>query len=160
MVAQLNQGEICIKGNKYMIVNPDSSGIDEGGEVGMDLYPDTGFTDAESLTSIGSKLDKIIDTMGSGSLGGGYRSVNITLPPRERKYEVRLGILASQMHIRADQGLTINLNSESGEDIFIEIAEFPFSLSDLHQNEAITSVYFTTGANETNIKLLAIGMVR
>jgi hypothetical protein len=159
-MAELNEGEICIKGNKYRIVNPDDGGTEGNGEVGMDLYPDTGVTDMESLTSLGNKLDKIIDIMGAGSSGGGYRSVNLTLPPRERKYEVRLGLLSSQLHIRADQGLTVNLNSESGEDIFIEIAEFPFSLSELRRKEAIHTVYFTTGTNETNIKMLAIGTVR
>jgi len=156
----LEQGEICINGNKYRIVTPGGDGEREGdGEVGMDLYPDQQKAE-EKLSTLEGKVDRIIDIMGAGSVGGGYRSVNLTLPPRERKYEVRIGLLSSQIHIRADQGLIVTLNSESGEDIFIEIAEFPFSLSDLRTNEAIHTVYFTTGTNTTRIKLLAIGAVQ
>lgn len=151
----LNEGEICIGGNKYRIVNPDESGA-EGAD--MDLYLEQ-QKEMERLQTLEGKVDKIIDIMGAGSIGGGYRSVTLTLPPRERKYEVRLGLLSSQIHIRADQGLTVNMNSESGEDIFIEIAEFPFTLSALRKNEAVHTLYFTTGVNTTIIKILAIGMV-
>ena len=157
-IAPLNEGEICIKGSKYKIVNPDSSdsGYSEG--VGLDLYLEQQKTTGQ-LETLEEKLDKLIDIMGAGTTGGGYRSVNLTLTPREQKYQVMLGLLASQLHIRADQGVTVNMNSRSGEDIFIEVAEFPFSLSELHKNEAIHTLYFTTGANTTNIKILAIGTV-
>jgi hypothetical protein len=153
----LNENEICIKGSKYRIVNPE-----EGGTVdttGSDLLLEQ-QKETERLQTLEGKVDKIIDIMGSGSTGGGYRSVNLTLPPREQKYPVLLGLLASQIHIRADQGLTVNMNSRSGEDIFIEIAEFPFSLSELKKNESIHTLYFTTGANTTVIKILAIGTVQ
>ena len=161
MVEKLNSDEICIKGNKYRIVNPDASAeeaSDVGDQIGIDLYLEQ-QKETEKLGTLEGKVDKIIDVMGSGSIGGGYRSITITLQPREQKYQVMLGLLASQIHIRADQGLTVNMNSRSGEDIFIEIAEFPFSLSELRKNEAIHTLYFTTGANTTNIKVLAIGMV-
>jgi hypothetical protein len=159
--APLNEGEICIKGSKYRIVNPDA---DEGAEsgssdgIGLDLYLEQQKTTGQ-LETLEEKVDKLIDIMGAGTTGGGYRSVNLTLPPREQKFQVMLGLLASQMHIRSDQGLTMNINSRSGEDIFIEVAEFPFSLSELHKNESVHTLYFTTGANTTNIKILAIGTV-
>lgn len=154
----LNADEICIKGNKYRIVKPDESGVEETAGDGTDLYLEQ-QQEVDRLQTLEGKVDKIIDIMGSGSIGGGYRSVTLTLPPRERKYEVRLGLLSSQINIRSDQGLTVNLNSESGEDIFIEVAEFPFKLSGLRKNEAVHTLYFTTGANTTIIKILAIGMV-
>jgi hypothetical protein len=154
----LNEDEICIKGNKYRIVNPDESGAEGAADAGVDLYLEQ-QAEVERLQTLEGKVDKIIDIMGSGSIGGGYRSVVLTLPPREQKYQVMLGLLASQLHIRADQGITVNMNSPSGEDIFMEVAEFPFSLSELRKNEAVHTLYFTTGANETHIKILAIGMV-
>lgn len=153
----LGTDEICIKGNKYRIVNQDESGA--GDATGFDLLL-AQQAETERLQTLEGKVDRIIDVMGAGSTGGGYRSVNLTLPPREQKYPVLLGLLASQLHIRADQGLTVNMNSRSGEDIFIEIAEFPFSLSELKKNESIHTLYFTTGANTTVIKILAIGTVQ
>jgi hypothetical protein len=155
-MAELNEGEICVHGNKYRIVGTS----DESQDIAMRQYaPISGVSDSERLDTLISKLDVLVDVMGAGSSGGGYRSINLTLPPRERKYEVRLGLLSSQINIRADQGLIVTLNSESGEDIFIEIAEFPFALSGLRKNEAVHTIYFTTGANTTKIKIFAVGMV-
>ena len=154
----LGTDEICIKGSKYRIINPDESGAEGAADVGSEVYL-AQQSEAEKLGTLEGKVDKIIDLMGAGSIGGGYRSVTLTLQPREQKYEVILGLLPSQIHIRADQTLLINMNSKSGEDIFVEVAEFPFSLSELKKNEAIHTLYFTTGANETHIKILAIGMV-
>lgn len=158
-MAALNEGEICIKGNKYRIVSDEGDAYTSP-DVSTDQYaPVSGITDSERLNALIEKVDAIANVMGTGSVTGGYRSVNLTLPPREQKYQVMLGILANQLHIRADQGLLVNMNSTHNEDIFIEIAEFPFSLSELHKNEGIHTLYFTTGANTTNIKILAIGMV-
>jgi len=157
----LNEGEICIKGNKYRIVDTDTT-VPTEQVVEPDAGDQTGETGGEPMDmgTLESKLDKVIDILGSGRINGGYRSVNLTLPPREQKYQVILGLYANQIHIRADQGLTINMNSRSGEDIFIEVLEFPFSLSELPVNTAIHTLYFTTGANTTNIKILAIGTVQ
>lgn len=162
MAAPLGKDEICIKGNKYRIV--DTTQVAAQAETGEEiiLEPEIeqqGVGGMMSDSTLELKVDKIIDILGDGTTNGGYRSVNITLPAREQKYPVMLGIHASQLHIRADQGLTLNMNSPSGEDIFIEVMEFPFSLSDLPRNAAIHTLYFTTGTNETNIKILAIGDV-
>jgi hypothetical protein len=159
----LNPDEICIKGDKYRIVE---TGAEAPIETGTEyvLEPDTGTQQGEQpqgedMGTLESKLDKIIDILGDGSTNGGYRSVNITLQPREQKYQIMFGLYANQLHIRSDQGLTINLNSKSGEDIFVEVMEFPFSLSELPRNAAVHTIYLTTGANITNIKILAIGDV-
>jgi hypothetical protein len=158
----LNEGEICIRGNKYRIVGVDNE-IDIESEVYNEGTVDSSgssTTPPETFDTAEAKLDRIIELMGGGSNGGGYKSIKITLPPREQKYEVMLGVMANQIHIRADQGLTVNMNSKSGDDIFIELAEFPFSLSELRENETIHTLFFTTGANTTNIKILAIGAVQ
>jgi len=162
MASPLNSNEICIKGNKYRIVDESVPS-----EVPTDyvLEPDDGdqteiipgMTGGDM--TLESKLDKLIDLLGGGTTVGGYRSINITLDPREQKYQITLGLHADQVHIRSDQGLTININSPSGEDIFVESAEFPFSLSEIKRNASIHTLYFTTGANTTNIKILAIGEV-
>lgn len=157
-MAALNPDEICIKGNKYRILSPDESGAEGAPDIGMDLYLEQ-QKETERLGTLEGKVDKLIDIMGAGSIGGGYRSITLTLQPRERKYEVMLGLLASQIHIRSSQGVIVNFNSKSGEDVFIDLAEFPFSLSELHKNEAIHTLYITTGAITTTLKILAIGMV-
>jgi hypothetical protein len=181
MAIPLNSNEICIKGNKYRIVDTNAEvpislapeqyypeqeqtgvgGLEGGDQIGGDQtygeQPVVGET--IDMVALESKVDKIIDILGSGSINGGYRSVNLTLPPREQKYQVMFGLYANQLHIRADQGLTVNMNSPSGEDVFIEVSEFPFSLSELPRNVAIHTLYFTTGANETHIKILAMGTV-
>ena len=142
---------VCIGGNRYKIA--DDSGTVEGTGSG------SSYSSEEQVSSLESKVDKIIDAIGVGSVGGGYRSLSITLPAREKKYMVRLGIVAHQMHIRSDQGLTVNLNTEGGDDIFIDASEFPFSVSELPRNQGIHTVYLTTGTNETTIKILAFGEV-
>jgi len=163
MATELNEGEICVKGNKYRIVNQivsqDMGSQDMGSQDNMPYdIPQIDIVDTGKLATLIEKVDALVEVMGAGTTGGGYRSINLTLPPREQKYQVTIGLLANQIHIRADQGLIINMNSTHGEDIFVEIAEFPFSLSDLHKNESIHTLFFTTGANTTNIKILAIGM--
>jgi len=154
----LDPNEICIKGSKYRILDPDESGAEEASDIGMDFYLEQ-QKETERLGTLEGKVDRLIDIMGAGSIGGGYRSITLTLQPRERKYEVMLGLLASQIHIRSSQGVIVNFNSKSGEDVFIDLAEFPFSLSELHKNEAIHTLYITTGAVTTTLKILAIGMV-
>ena len=154
----LDPNEICIKGSKYRILDPDESGAEEASDIGMDFYLEH-QKETERLGTLEGKVDRLIDIMGAGSIGGGYRSITLTLQPRERKYEVMLGLLASQIHIRSSQGVIVNFNSKSGEDVFIDLAEFPFSLSELHKNEAIHTLYITTGAVTTTLKILAIGMV-
>jgi len=154
----LDPNEICIKGNKYRILDPNESGAEEASDIGMDFYLEQ-QKETERLGTLEGKVDRLIDIMGAGSIGGGYRSITLTLQPRERKYEVMLGLLASQIHIRSSQGVIVNFNSKSGEDVFIDLAEFPFSLSELHKNEAIHTLYITTGAVSTTLKILAIGMV-
>lgn len=154
----LNPDEICIKGNKYRILSPDESGAEEASNVGMDLYLEQ-QKEVEQLGTLEGKIDKLIDIMGAGSIGGGYRSIVMPLNPRERKYEIRLGLLANQVHIRSNQSIIVNFNSNSGDDVFIDLAEFPFSVSDLHKNEAIHTLYITTGGTSTTIKILAFGMV-
>ena len=161
MVDTLNEGEICIRGSKYRIISQDESNAQGDSVISSETSyaPQSGIADSERLDTLINKVDALVNVMGTGSATGGYRSVNLTLPPREQKYQVILGLLSNQIHIRADQGLTVNMNSQFGEDIFIEIAEFPFSLSDLHKNESIHTLYFTTGSNTTHIKILAVGMV-
>lgn len=157
-MAELNSDEICIKGNKYRILDPDESGAEGAPDVGMDFYLEQ-QEENERLGTLEGKVDRLIDIMGAGAIGGGYRSIVLTLNPREKKYEVLLGMFASQLHIRSNQGVIVNFNSRSGEDVFIDLAEFPFSLSELHKNEAIHSLYITTGATSTTVKILAFGMV-
>jgi len=182
-MATLVSGEICIKGNRYRIVDqaeyqfPQDTTVDlnltpapEGYDFSTPTNADVGGT-YQGGGSYPGETGGVGGDFGYGGAGGaggsgteaggqgGYRSINLTIPARERKYEVRFGLYASQIHIRSDQGLTINLNSESNEDIFVEIAEFPFSLSELNGGERIQTVYLTTGANETNVKILAIGSV-
>jgi hypothetical protein len=184
-MATLDPDEICIKGNRYRIVDQSTypaQDSETGSALDLNLTPapegydfstptnaDVGGTyQGGSNAGVGGDFGYGGNGGGYGGSGsggstsggqGGYRSINLTLPARERKYEVRLGLNASQIHIRSDQGLTINLNSESNEDIFVEIAEFPFSLSELSGGERITTVYLTTGSTETNVKILAIGSV-
>ena len=155
----LNADEICIKGSKYRIVDTETVVAGGAADAGMYLSTDQQAM-TENLQTLEDKVDKIIDIMGYGSSGGGYRSINLTLNPREQKYQVMLGIYANQINIRADQALLLNMNSKSNEDIFIEVAEFPFALSDLRRNEAVHTLYFTTGANTTVIKIFAIGTVQ
>ena len=100
-----------------------------------------------SVTPIGSN--------GTGT--GGYYSAKFTISAREKLYEISFGLKATQLNIRADYGFTMKLNSVQNDDIFIEVSELPFSISELKDNESIHTLFITTGDNDTEVRIFAIG---
>jgi hypothetical protein len=140
---------VCIAGNKYRIVE-DATG---GNTYTLPQQPTVDMSVTES------KLTRIVDIIGGGNIGGGYRSVKTDIPAREQSYPMPLGLHATQVNIRADQAITLKLNSTQGDDIFIEVSEFPLSISDLSINESIHTLFITTGDNQTRVKVLAFGLV-
>ena len=106
-----------------------------------------------------ARFTRLVDIEGGGNLGGGYRSISLTIPVHEKGYAITIGLHASQIILRSDQALTVTLNSSSADNIFIAANEFPFGISGLKLNESINTVFVTTGGNDTNIKILAFGLV-
>lgn len=135
---------VCIGGNKYRIVDDGSP---------------TTPVNAVDMSVTEQKLSRLVDIAGGGNLLGSYRSIKIEIPPREKAWEVSLGINATQFNIRCDQAVTMTLNTSTGDNIFIEATEFPFSVSNLSINQSIHTVYITTGDNLTTVKILAFGLV-
>ena len=147
---------VCIGGNKYEIVDDESTSTGSPISGGNVVAPSAPTVD---MSTTEAQLTRLVDIEGGGNLGGGYRSISLTIPAHEKGYGITLGLHATQIIIRSDQGLTITLNSPSADNIFIAANEFPFGVSDLKLNESINNVYVTTGDNDTNIKILAFGLV-
>ena len=151
--------EVCIGGNKYRILDDNDYGSSGSGSGGNVVSPQP-YQQTVDMSTSEAKLTRLIDINGGGNIGGGYRSIVVAIPPHEKSYEIGLGLNASQVNIRCDQGITLTLNGIQSDNIFIEVAEFPFSISDLKLNESIHTIYVSTGDNPTNIKVLAFGLVR
>lgn len=147
---------VCIGGNKYEIVADDNTSTGSPISGGTVVAPSAPTVD---MSTTEAQLTRLVDIEGGGNLGGGYRSLALTVPAHEKGYSITLGLHASQMIIRSDQGITITLNSSSADNIFIAANEFPFGISGLKLNESINTLYVTTGDNDTNIKILAFGLV-
>lgn len=136
---------VCIGGNKYRVVGDGSYNLPKGSTSDM------------SITE--QKLTRLVNLAGGGEIGGGYRSVKVDVPAHETAYEINLGIHATQLNIRCDQAVVVKLNSVQADDIFIEVSEFPFSISELKLNESIHTMFITTGDDSATVKILAFGMV-
>jgi hypothetical protein len=102
----------------------------------------------------------MLDVAGGGSIGGAYRSLTLTIPALEQRYEIALGIYATQLNIRCNKDITLVLNNPSFDNIFLEVADFPVVLSQLRLNESIHTLFVTTGSSDTTIKIFAIGSVK
>lgn len=145
----MTDNEVCIGGNRYRILEGDSQ--DNASPMPSVISSDMSTTE--------QKLTRLVDISGGGDIGGGYRSIVIEIPAHEQSYEIGMGLYATQVNIRCDQGITLTLNSTRSDNIFIDSAEFPFSISNLSLNGAIHTVFITTGANPTTVKILAFGLV-
>jgi hypothetical protein len=136
---------VCIGGNKYQIVD--------------DGYNPPTATNVIDMSITEQKLARLVDIAGGGSIPGTYRSIKQDIPPREKSWEIALGVRATQLNIRCNQAVTINFNSTQGDNIFVEASEFPFSISELAINQGIHTIYITTGDNTTTVKILAFGVI-
>ena len=63
----------------------------------------------------------------AGLFRGAYRSINITIPANEQRYEIQLGIYATQMNIRCDQDIQLIFNNTQFDTLSLEIGDFPLS---------------------------------
>ena len=147
--------QVCIGGDLYEII-PDSTttsgSVASGGNVVSPQVP-SGMSITET------EVTQSVDMFGGGNYGGGYRSINITVPKHEKYYQIPMGMYADQLNMRSDQALTVNFNNQANDNIFIAANEFPFVVSGLKLNEAITSIFVTTGDNDAYIQILAFGLV-
>jgi hypothetical protein len=112
----------------------------------------TGLTNTEKL------LQRLLDIEGGGAIPGTYRSITVTIPANEQRYEVQLSIYATQFHMRCDQDVLLSFNSPQFDPITFEVGDFPLSISGLRMNESIRSVYITT-STDTEVKIIAFGSV-
>jgi hypothetical protein len=113
----------------------------------------------EGMSITDKLLQRVLDIMGGGNIGGAYRSVKITIPALEQRYEIQLGIYATQLSIRCDKDITLVLNNPQFDSIFLEIADFPVSISSLRMNETIHTLYITTTV-DTEFQVVAFGSVK
>lgn len=116
--------------------------------------------DEPDSESAESKLQSLIDIAGGANSKGMYRYVSIDLPALEQKYEIQLGIRATQLLMQSDQDVTIIFNYTSRDNMFLAVGDFPFSISDLKPNEAIDTIYVTTGSVATTFKVFAVGSTK
>lgn len=88
---------------------------------------------------------------------GEYRSIEKTVNANKSNVELRLLIPARMINLRMDQDITIRLNSKANDEITLESAESPMDISGLKPKMLIDKIYVTTGANDTEIKIMAFG---
>lgn len=88
---------------------------------------------------------------------GDYRSIEKTIDANKSNVEVRLLISARMVNLRTDQDITIRINSKANDEITLESAESPLDLSGLKPKMRIHTIYVTTGASDTAIKIIAFG---
>jgi len=88
---------------------------------------------------------------------GIYKSVEKTIDADEKDYEILLRFPARMVNIRTDQDITLKLNDWGNDEITLESAESPLDISGLKPRMRINSIYITTGANDTEIKIMAFG---
>jgi hypothetical protein len=122
-----------------------------------DLANPDGKPNPLDLNSVESKLQRLVDIQGGGNIGGVYRALTIGVPALEQRYEISLGIYATQIIMRCDKDITLVLNDKSYDNIFLQVADFPFSVSDLKLTESIHTLFVTTGNDLTTLKILAFG---
>lgn len=111
-------------------------------------------------SSTDALLQRLLDISGGGTLRGAYRSLNLLIPALEQRFEIQLGMYATQLSIRCDKDITLVFNNPAFDNLFLDTGDFPLSLSDLKLNEAIHTIYVTTGADDTTFKVFAIGTVK
>ena len=133
---------------------PTFGNIDDESGVAQVQPPKPGQSSTDAL------LQRLLDISGGGSVGGTYRSINLTVPALEQRYEIPLGIYATQLSLRCDKPITLVMNNPAFDTIFLEIADFPVSISELRLNESIHTLYVTTGTDITTIKIFALGSVK
>jgi hypothetical protein len=111
-------------------------------------------------SSTDALLQKLLDVLGGGIVRGAYRSIKITIPASEQRYEIQLGMYATQLSIRCDQAVTLVFNNPGFDNLYLDLADFPLSISDLRLNESIHTIYVTTGAVSTIFQIFAFGSVK
>ena len=121
---------------------------------------DSSIAPVPGQSSTDALLQRLLDITGGGNIPGAYRSITVTIPALEQRYEISLGIYATQLSIRCDKPITLVLNSTVFDNIFLEIADFPVLISQLRLNESIHTLFVTTGSTDTTIKIFAIGSAK
>ena len=159
-MATTSNQTVCIDGNLYEIVPDDSTstGTTVGGGTIVNPY-NTNEDIGSEITTTNVTLQRLVDILGGGNIPGGYVSITLTVPSQETSFEVPLGMQASQFVLNCDQDVTLTFNSSQGNNIFLNTSQFPFSVSGLKLNESVSSMFFTTGINPTNVSILAFGWV-
>jgi hypothetical protein len=114
---------------------------------------------SSQVPTIEDFLQRIIDIMGGGDVGGAYKATYLTIPAGEQRYEIPLGIYATQLNIRCDQDVQMIFNNKQFDTIILEIGDFPLVISDLKRSESIHTIYVTTTV-ETELQILAFGSVK
>jgi len=88
---------------------------------------------------------------------GFYQSVEMPISASTTDRLIRLRQPARIVNIRTDQDITLKLNAKGNDEITLESAESPLDISGLKPKMRINSIYVTTGANDTEIKIIAFG---
>ena len=136
----------CVEGAEYTWVSRAAAGND--------------------LASINDKLSQIIDILlgisgggegggaGCGPCNGEYVSLLRHVDPKKTDEEIIIGIASRNLHIRTDQSIKLKLGGTMGDEIIIDATESPFEIRCIG-GTGYDTVYVTTGAGETTVKILA-----
>lgn len=130
--------------------------IQDTTNVGNLANPDS-KPDGKTISTVELKLQRLLDIWGGGDIGGTYRSITLEIPGLEQRYEIALGMYATQLVMRCDKDITVVFNNTTQDNVFLEVGDFPFAISELKINEAIHTIFVTTGTDEATIKILAFG---